>query len=104
MSVARQRSLKTESFVKDTCERMTKFEIEKARRDIDWEDCDRIKFLYGPFREKSVNPVSYDEKMKFWQETIEKYLEVKQTFRFNVKDMLKGKLSSFPLTHNFYKQ
>ena len=89
---------------KDTCERMAKFEIEKARPDIDWEDCDRIKFLYGPFREKSVNPVSYDEKMKFWQETIEKYLEVKQTFRFNVKDMLKGKLSSFPLTHDFQKQ
>ena len=89
---------------KDTCERMAKFEIEKARPDIDWEDCDRIKFLYGPFREKSVNPVSYDEKMKFWQETIEKYLEVKHTFRFNVKDMLRGKLFSFLSAQDFLRQ
>jgi len=61
--------------------------IQKLRPDIDWNDSDRVNVLYAPFRSKSLNPESYEAKLKFWTETIEKWLEQENTFKFKICDL-----------------
>lgn len=36
-----------------------------------WEDDTRMNVLFSPFREKSLNPTSWTQKMKFWIQIIE---------------------------------
>jgi charged multivesicular body protein 7 len=39
----------------------------------EWEDDERMGFLLSGFKDRSVNPKSYDAKMKFWKTLIEDY-------------------------------
>ena len=36
----------------------------------DWSDDQKALILFSPFRNKEVNPVSFDNKMKFWTNAI----------------------------------
>lgn len=38
-----------------------------------WQDDERMENLFAPFRDKSVNPVNYETKMKFWKNLIQEY-------------------------------
>jgi len=38
-------------------------------------DPDRLGVLYGPFRDRSVNPIGYDAKLGTWTEAIQVYLQ-----------------------------
>lgn len=38
-----------------------------------WQEDDRMDNLFAPFRDKSVNPVNYETKMKFWKNLIQEY-------------------------------
>lgn len=40
-----------------------------------WQDDERMENLFAPFRLKSVNPVNYDSKMKFWKNLIQEYCQ-----------------------------
>lgn len=38
-----------------------------------WQDDERMDNLFAPFRDKSVNPVNYEAKIKFWKNLIQEY-------------------------------
>lgn len=40
-----------------------------------WQDDERMENLFAPFRLKSVNPVNYESKMKFWKNLIKEYCQ-----------------------------
>jgi len=61
--------------------------IQTLRPDIDWSDSDRVNVLYAPFRARTLNPESYEAKLRFWTETIEKWLEHENTFKFKTCDL-----------------
>lgn len=42
-----------------------------------WQDDERMDNLFAPFRDKSVNPVNYETKMKFWKNLIQEYCSIK---------------------------
>lgn len=41
-----------------------------------WQDDERMENLFAPFRDKSVNPVNYETKMKFWKNLIHEYCKI----------------------------
>lgn len=42
-----------------------------------WQEDERMDNLFAPFRDKSVNPVNYETKMKFWKNLIIEYSTLK---------------------------
>ncbi|XP_061396251.1 charged multivesicular body protein 7 [Musca vetustissima] len=48
----------------------------------------RVQALYGPFRERSVNPENYDSKMKFWKDTIVEFCLHKGMATFSKNELL----------------
>ena len=36
----------------------------------DWEDDVKMTVMFSPFRDKNLNPKSWDQKVKFWSEVI----------------------------------
>lgn len=42
-----------------------------------WQDDERMENLFAPFRLKTVNPVNYDSKMKFWKNLIKEYCQLR---------------------------
>lgn len=42
-----------------------------------WQDDERMDNLFAPFRAKSVNPVNWESKMKFWKNLIKEYCQWK---------------------------
>ncbi|XP_075160299.1 charged multivesicular body protein 7 [Haematobia irritans] len=72
---------------------MTTSDYTKFPFPVPWKDEARIKVLFAPFRDRTVNPENYDSKMKFWFDTIVEYCffrgkthfckqELQQTFTF----------------------
>lgn len=53
----------------------------------EWEDESRMNFLFAPFKRKSLNPESYDAKMKFWIKLIETHLSHIKNFKFQTKTL-----------------
>ena len=50
------------------------FTILQIRPDIDWVgDPDRVDVLMSPFRDRSLNPHSWEAKMEFWSVTLDKW-------------------------------
>lgn len=41
-----------------------------------WQDDERMENLFAPFRDKSVNPVNYETKMKFWKNLIQEFCKL----------------------------
>ncbi|XP_031625715.1 charged multivesicular body protein 7 [Contarinia nasturtii] len=42
-----------------------------------WQDDDRMDNLFAPFRDRAVNPVNFETKMKFWKNLIQEYCTTK---------------------------
>lgn len=42
-----------------------------------WHDDERMENLFSQFRDKSVNPVNYETKMKFWKNLIHEYCKLR---------------------------
>lgn len=49
--------------------------MDNAEFDKMWSDDQKMSVMFSVFRDKSVNPLSWEQKMNFWQETIERYCE-----------------------------
>ncbi|XP_014786192.1 charged multivesicular body protein 7 isoform X1 [Octopus bimaculoides] len=47
--------------------------MDDAEFDNMWSDDQKMNVMFSVFRDKSVNPLSWEQKMNFWQETIERY-------------------------------
>lgn len=52
-----------------------------------WNDDERMENLFAPFRVKSVNPVNYETKMKFWKNLIKEYCEVKGSASVTINEL-----------------
>lgn len=50
-----------------------------------WSDDVRMNALFAPFRTRALNPLHYDNKIKFWKELILTYCNEKQMIEFDVK-------------------
>lgn len=44
--------------------------MDRLKPDV-WDDDTRMNVLFSPFREKNLNPSSWNQKMKFWIQIIE---------------------------------
>lgn len=42
-----------------------------------WKDDERMENLFAQFREKNVNPINYETKMKFWKNLVHEYCKLK---------------------------
>ena len=55
---------------------------------FDWNDAERVRVFYAPFRAKSLNPDSWEAKRKFWTNVIEKWQTIgRDKVVFTLKDM-----------------
>ena len=45
----------------------------ELRPDVKWDDEDRVSVLYAPFRTKELSPQSWQAKMDFWSDVIQKW-------------------------------
>lgn len=52
-----------------------------------WQDDDRMDNLFAPFREKTVNPVNYETKMKFWKNLIKEYCTTKGSATISLSEL-----------------
>lgn len=52
-----------------------------------WQDDERMENLFAPFRVKSVNPVNWESKLKFWRNLIKEYCEVKGSAIISVAEL-----------------
>lgn len=52
-----------------------------------WQDDERMENFFAPFRLKSVNPVNYDTKLKFWKNLIKEFCEVKGSAAVSVSEL-----------------
>lgn len=52
-----------------------------------WQDDERMENFLAPFRIKSVNPVNYDTKLKFWKNLIKEYCEVKGSASVTINEL-----------------
>lgn len=50
-----------------------------------WKDETRMNALFAPFRDREVNPIFYDVKMKFWKDLIKEACS--NTGYFTVQDL-----------------
>ena len=53
----------------------------------DWSDDVRMNALFAPFRNRDLNPLHYDNKLKFWKQVITSYCHEKQIFEFNLNQL-----------------
>jgi hypothetical protein len=53
----------------------------------DWSDDVRMNALFAPFRNRDLNPLHYDNKLKFWKQTIRDYCYEKQVLQFNMHQL-----------------
>ncbi len=62
--------------------------IEELRPEIDWQrDIERVSVLFGPFRDRELNPEAYDSKLIFWTETIERWLKATKKLTFTIPEL-----------------
>lgn len=52
-----------------------------------WQDDERMENLFAAFRDKSVNPVNYDTKMKFWKNLIQEYCSVQGNSTVSISEL-----------------
>lgn len=52
-----------------------------------WQDDERMQNLFAPFRDKSVNPVNYETKMKFWKNLIQEYCMVQGSATITLNEL-----------------
>ena len=52
------------------------------RPDVKWDDENRVSVLYAPFRTKELSPQSWQAKMDFWSDVIQKWFVIAQIINF----------------------
>ena len=52
-----------------------------------WSDDTRMNALFAPFRRRDLNPLHYDNKMKFWKEAISSYCKENDIIQFETKHL-----------------
>lgn len=52
-----------------------------------WQDDERMDNLFAQFREKSVNPINYETKMKFWKNLIHEYCKLKSSPTISLSEL-----------------
>jgi hypothetical protein len=52
-----------------------------------WKDDTRMNVLFSPFREKNLNPSSWNQKMKFWIQVIEDEFKLSNKCIFERKSL-----------------
>ncbi|RNA30539.1 charged multivesicular body 7 [Brachionus plicatilis] len=62
-------------------------DIEWLTRPDEWNDDVRMNALFAPFRNRDINPLHYDNKIKFWKQTILSICTEKQIFQFDQKKL-----------------
>jgi hypothetical protein len=50
----------------------------------EWSDDVRMNALFAPFRNRDLNPLHYDNKLKFWKELISSYCKEKNIIQFDL--------------------
>ncbi|CAF0989031.1 unnamed protein product [Didymodactylos carnosus] len=58
------------------------------RRPSEWENDERMDALFCVFKQRDLNPLHYDAKMKFWIETILSYCEDHGLLQIDVPTMV----------------
>ena len=53
----------------------------------EWTDDVRMKALFAAFRNRDLNPLFYDNKLKFWKETIASYCAEKELLQFDLTQL-----------------
>jgi hypothetical protein len=53
----------------------------------DWSDDVRMNALFAPFRNRDLNPLHYDNKLKFWKQVITSYCNEKKILEFNLNQL-----------------
>lgn len=62
-------------------------ETEWLNRPDEWNDDVRMNALFAPFRNRAINPLHYDNKIKFWKQAIISICTEKQIIQFDQKKM-----------------
>lgn len=62
-------------------------EIEWLNRPDEWNDDVRMNALFAPFRNRDINPLHYDNKLKFWKQVITSICVEKQILQFDQKKL-----------------
>lgn len=62
-------------------------EIEWLNRPDEWNDDVRMNALFAPFRNRAINPLHYDNKIKFWKQAIILICTEKQIVQFDQKKL-----------------
>ncbi|CAF0814700.1 unnamed protein product [Brachionus calyciflorus] len=58
----------------------------KSRPD-EWSDDVRMNALFAPFRNRDLNPLHYDNKIKFWKQVIVSFCDEKKKIQFDQKKL-----------------
>lgn len=53
----------------------------------DWDDDERMAFLFRDFRPREANPLGYDEKMLFWKKLVTSFTGQRREAIFNVQSL-----------------
>lgn len=53
----------------------------------DWKDNVRMDVLFAPFRPRDLNPLNFDNKMKFWKQLIQKYCDQKGSAAISLAEL-----------------
>lgn len=56
----------------------------------DWEDDERMAFLFRDFRPREANPLGYDEKMLFWKKLVTSFTRQRREAIFSVQSLAEG--------------
>ena len=62
-------------------------DVDKHQFGSEWDDDQKMSVLFAPFREKSLNPQSWDRKMKFWIQLILDNFKKSNEFVFDVNSL-----------------
>jgi hypothetical protein len=62
------------------------FKFQTIRPDV-WSDDTRMNALFAPFRKRDLNPLHYDNKLKFWKEQILAYCNENEIIQIDLKTL-----------------
>lgn len=56
----------------------------------EWEDDERMGFMFSTFKDRSMNPISWDAKMKFWKINVQKYCVINELIHIDESTLKKA--------------
>ena len=61
--------------------------IQNYPKSPEWNDDKKANVLFAPFRERSLNPHSWDRKMKFWSSAVEEFVKSNNLIFLNLQTL-----------------